>query len=431
MKSDPKNNFGFSEMIDGDSRPPAYKRAKAWIGLAIGAAFIMSAAIFLYPKGNVSFQYKTDRAQQGGLFVTVTATGELKPVNEVDVGTEVSGTIETVAVNYNDRVKTGQIMAKLNTDKLKAQVMKYQAELESAQAKLLEAKASTVETRNELSRLKHLRKVSGGKVPSQHDLDAAEAALKRALASEAAAKAQISESQATLKTYMTDLSKAIIRSPIDGIVLERKVEPGQTVAASLETPVLFTLAEDLKKMELQVDVDEADVGKVKRGQIATFSVDAYPDRKFPTQVTEVRFAPETNEGVVTYKTLLSVDNSDLSLRPGMTATADIIVKTVENALLIPNAALRFTPPKKAEQTPKRNSGLVASLFPRPPERSASKNRQDTFTDSSKQHVWMLQDGIPVSISVTLGASDGTMTEVVAGDISSELPLLVDFVRFKK
>lgn len=431
MKSGLENSKNIDEILSINDLVPAYKRAKVWGIAAIIATFIIVVVMLLYPKGNVSLQYKTDHVQQGTLIVTVTATGELKPVNEVDVGTEVSGTIKTVAVDYNDLVKAGQILAKLNTDKLEAQIMKYQAELESSHAKLLEAQANTVEKRNELKRLKNLREISGGKVPSHHDLDTAEAALKRTLASEAAAKAQISESQATLKTYKTDLAKAIIRSPVDGIVLDRKVEPGQTVAASLQTPVLFTLAEDLKKMELQVDVDEADVGKVKKGQNATFSVDAYPGRKFPTRVTEVRYAPKTNEGVVTYKTLLSVDNSDLSLRPGMTATADIIVKTVKNALLIPNAALRFAPPEKEEQAPKGNGGLVASLLPRPPERSTSEKHQNTSTDTSKQHVWTLQDDIPVAVSVTLGESDGSMTEVTAGDISPGLPLLVDFVSLQK
>jgi HlyD family secretion protein len=194
---------------------------------------------------------------------------------------------------------------------------------------------------------------------------------------------------------------------------------------------MFILAEDLAQMELHVDVDEADVGQVKEGQEATFTVDAYPDRIFSARITEVRYAPQTEEGVVTYETLLSADNSDLSLRPGMTATADIIVKKVENATLVPNVALRFTPPEQEKQVSKQSRGLVGTLLPRPPMRSSSKKQQDTPTHSSKKHVWMLQNGVPIAISVTIGASDGSMTEVVAGKINPGMSLLVDIVRSGK
>jgi HlyD family secretion protein len=387
--------------------------------------------IFFIPRNNVSLQYKTAQVQEGQLVVTVTATGELEPVNQVEVGTEVSGTIETVAVNFNDRVKAGQVLAKLDTDTLEAQVLKSQAALESARANLLQAQASVIEARNELKRLKHVQELSGGKVPSRHDLDTAEATLKRAQAEEATAKAQIAEAEATLRVNQTNLDKAVICSPINGIVLERKVEPGQTVAASLQTPVLFTLAEDLAQMELHVDVDEADVGQVKEGQDATFTVDAYPDRIFPAKITEVRFAPQTEEGVVTYETVLSADNSDLSLRPGMTATAEIIVKKVENAILVPNAALRFAPPEHEKQGAKRSRGLVGTLLPRPPMRRSPKKNQDTPTHSTDKLVWTLQDRVPVPISVRIGATDGSMTEVVAGEIKPGMSLLVDMVRSAK
>jgi HlyD family secretion protein len=431
MNSDSKNSNHINETIGLDKQTPAHKRAKVWGVAAVVAVLIAGGVIFFYPKNDVTPQYNTAQVQQGNLIVTVTATGKLEPVNQVDVGTEVSGTIETVPVNYNDRVKAGQVLAMLDTDTLEAQVLKSQASLESAQANLLEAQAGVVEARNELKRLNHVQELSGGRVPSRHDLDAAEAALNRIQAEEASAKAKIEEAKATLRVDQTNLAKAVIRSPIDGIVLERKVEPGQTVAASLQTPVLFTLAEDLAQMELHVDVDEADVGQVKQGQDATFTVDAYPDRIFSARITEVRYAPQTEEGVVTYETLLSADNSDLSLRPGMTATADIIVKKVENAILVPNVALRFTPPEQEKQVSKQSRGLVGTLLPRPPMRSSSKKQQDTPTHSSKKHVWMLRDGVPVAIPVTVGTTDGSMTEVVAGDIKPGMSLLVDIVRSGK
>jgi HlyD family secretion protein len=260
VKSDSEDNNHIHETLKLDKQTPAYKRAKVWGVAAIVAVLIAGGIIFVYPKNDVTPQYKTAQAQQGKLIVSVTATGELEPVNQVDVGTEVSGTIETVPVDYNDRVKAGQVLARLDTDTLEAQVLKSQAALESARANLLEAQAGLVEARNELKRLKHVQELSGGKVPSRHDLDAAEAALNRAQAEEASAKAQIAEAKATLSVDQTNLSKAVIRSPINGIVLERKVEPGQTVAASLQTPVLFTLAEDLAQMELHVGVDDGHSG---------------------------------------------------------------------------------------------------------------------------------------------------------------------------
>lgn len=431
MKADSDNNNHIHETLKLDKQTPAYKRAKVWGVVTLVTVLIAAVIVLVFPKNDISPQYKTAQVQQGNLIVTVTATGELEPVNQVEVGTEVSGTIETVAVNYNDRVKAGQVLARLDTETLQAQVLKSQAALESAQANLLEARASVVEARNELRRLNHVHELSGGKVPSRHDLDAAEAAFNRIQAEEVSAKAKIAEAKATLRVDQTNLAKAVIRSPINGIVLERKVEPGQTVAASLQTPVLFTLAEDLAQMELHVDVDEADVGQVKHGQDATFTVDAYPDRIFSARITEVRYAPQTEEGVVTYETLLSADNSDLSLRPGMTATADILVKKVENAILVPNVALRFTPPEQEQQDTKRTRGLVGTLLPRPPMRSTSKKHQDTPTHSRYKHVWALRDGVPVAIPVTVGTTDGSMTEVVAGEIKPGMSLLVDIVRSGK
>jgi len=430
-KSIHETNSDIRQTLGLDKQVPAYKKAWVWVVIVLITVFIAGILMVFYSNGDSSLQYKTAQVQRGNLIVTVTATGALEPVNQVDVGTEVSGTIETVPVDYNDHVKAGQVLARLDTDKLEAQVLKSQAALESAQAKLLEAQANVFETQNELKRLKHARELSGGKVPSQHDMDAAQAALKRARADEAGARAQIAEAKATLREDRTDLAKGVIRSPIDGIVLERMVEPGQTVAASLQTPVMFTLAEDLAQMELHVDIDEADVGQVREGQYATFTVDAYPDRSFPAQITEVRYAPQTVEGVVTYETLLSADNSDLSLRPGMTATADITVKAVEDALLVPNAALRFTPPAPKEKTPKPGGSLVGRLLLRRPRRSSSGKQPNRLANSSRQRVWILQNGIPVAIPVTLGATDGSMTQVLTGDVNPGLSLLVDVVRSEK
>jgi HlyD family secretion protein len=266
-------------------------------------------------------------------------------------------------------------------------------------------------------------------VPSQLDIDAAEAAFERAKADEASAVAAVSQAQATLETYQTDLFKADIRSPIDGIVLTRDVEPGQTVAAAFQAPVLFTLAEDLTKMELHVDVDEADIGQVREGQEATFSVDAYPNRIFEARIIQTRYGAQTVDGVVTYETVLEVDNSDLFLRPGMTATADITVKKVENAILVPSAALRFTPPVQQEEQSQSGGSLLSKILPGPPPQS--RQRQDVNTDKTQQRVWVLKDGQPVAVPIAVGDTDGVSTEVLKGEIEPGMAVIVDTVSAEK
>ena len=427
MKYNINSESNISQTLGIDQSKNHRKHLKRWLIIALLAIVgVTSAVVWKKVERSDSMQYQAQKVQRGNLTVTVTATGNLEPTNQVDVGTEVSGTVETVEVDYNDHVKVGQVLARLDTSKLQAQVLKSKAALESARAKVLETQATVDETRNELERLKRVWKLSDNKVPSQHDMDAAHAALQRALAAETIAKAQVSEAQATLESNETDLSKAVIHSPINGIVLTRSVEPGQTVAASLQSPVLFTLAEDLTKMELHVDVDEADVGQVKEGQEATFAVDAHPNRIFSALIAQVRYGSQTVNGVVTYKTVLNVDNSDLSLRPGMTATADITVKKIENAILLPNAALRFAPLIKEKEVTS-NGGLLSKLMPRRRHRSSQEQRKNDIVDN-KQRVWTLRDGQLIAIAIITGVTDGKMTEVVSGDIEPGMELVVDTMR---
>jgi len=320
-------------------------RLKCWVATGLAALAVLFVVFWLAGSKADEQRYVTQAVRRGNLVVTVSATGTLKPINEVDVGIEVSGTTKTVEADYNDEVKVGQVLARLDTTKLEAQALQSESALVSARAKLLEMEATVDEASSKLAQLNRVYDLSGGKMPSQSDMDTAEATLARAQAAYASQKAIVTQSEATLNANKTDLSKAVIHSPINGIVLKRSVEPGQTVAASMETPTLFTLAEDLKKMKLLVDIDEADVGQVQKGQEATFTVDAYQEQEFPASINMVRFGSETTDGVVTYKAELRLDNSDLKLRPGMTATAVITVKKIEKTLLIPNAALRFVPPK--------------------------------------------------------------------------------------
>jgi HlyD family secretion protein len=374
-----------------------------------------------------SVQFKTQPASRGNIIIQVSATGNLEPTNQVEVGSELSGIIETVEANYNDKVKVGQVLARLDTDKIEAQVLQSKAALESAKAQVLQAQATLKEKTLDLRRLKKAYELSGGKIPSRYDLDAAEAALARAQADEAGARAQMAKAQATLKAEETDLSKTVISSPINGVVLSRDVDPGQTVAASLQAPVLFTLAEDLTQMELHVDVDEADVGQVKEGQEAEFTVDASHDKTFPARITQIRYSSQNTDGVVTYETVLDVDNSNLLLRPGMTATAEITVQKVADAILVPNAALRFTPPSTNDpKEEKRPSGgtVMGKLMPHPPRRQKSSSNNKDVDPSPNKLVWTVNNGHLVPIKVETGATDGITTEIIEGAIESGMELVV-------
>jgi len=294
-------------------------------------------------------------------------------------------------------------------------------------AQLKQRMAQRVEL--QMARLDEIKELSDGKMPSKFEYDAQKAALARAHAEEAGAKAAVSQAQATVDANRSDLAKAVVHSPVNGIVLERSVEPGQTVAAQFQSPVLFTLAEDLTQMELQADVDEADVGKVKEGQDATFTVDAYPNRVFPAKITQVRFGSETVEGVVTYKTILSVDNAELQLRPGMTATAQIVVDKREAVVLVPNVALRFSPPAEEEKQDSGGGMLLSKIMPHPPRPSAAPRAANNVNNKA-QEVWVLRGGKMTAVSITKGLSDGKMTEVVTGELEPGMELITDMTGAK-
>jgi HlyD family secretion protein len=396
------------------------------IGVLLAVAAIWGLMLVVNsPRGAAdSIRYETEPVLRGDLVETVSATGTLVPVNEVEIGSEISGTMLSVEVTFNDPVTNGQVLARIDTSNLAAQVQQSESALEAARAKVLETEATLKEAEAQWARLRQVHEISGGRVPSWNELDAQEATASRAHAGVASARADVSKAQAALDVTRSDMEKAVIVSPIDGFVLSRKIEPGQTVAASFEAPVLFTLAEDLAKLELQVDVDEADVGRVREGQEATFTVDAYPDRHFPAIITQVRYGSKTTEGVVTYTTVLKVSNDDLSLRPGMTATAAITTRKAENALLVPTAALRFEPPQESAGVPEENTSgkrsLISSILPGPP----SQNRKANATRvSGPPTVHVLEGGRLRSAQVTTGLSDGIQTQVTAGSIEPGMNLV--------
>jgi len=350
--------------------------------------------------------YQTAAAARGDITVQVSATGNLKPTTQVDVGSELSGIIESVAVDANAQVRAGQVLAQLDTARLRDQADKSRSAVTSAQAQTRLAEATAHEAELTLQRLRGIARLSAGKLPAQAELDAAEAALARARAAVAGVSADTLQARAALHADETNLAKASIRSPIDGVVLARKIEPGQTVAASLQAPVLFTIAQTLSQMELDVDVDEADVGGVRDGMEATFSVDAYPARTYRARVRRVDLGSQVKDGVVSYVAVLDVDNADLSLRPGMTATAEIVTATVRDAVLVPSAALRFQP--EAQSQAQGSGSLVERLLPRMPRTAATKSSRGAH------QVWILRDGLPQAVDVVVGASDGQQTEIVSG-----------------
>jgi HlyD family secretion protein len=397
--------------------------------LVLIAAVVLAIAFFAIRGlgGNAEdVRYTTEPARRGDLTVTVTATGTLEPTNQVDVSSELSGIVRSVEVDFNDPVKVGQVVAQLDTSRLDAQVLQSKAALEAAQAHVREAERASTKPRASSRVLEHVRQLSGGKVPSvAGDHEANRPRWRERTQSRRAPKAAVTQAQATLEAQQTDLGKTTIRSPVDGIVLARNVEPGQTVASSLQAPVLFTLAEDLTHMELHVSVDEADVGQVKEGQAATFTVDAWPDRVFPANVKQVHYGSATVGGVVTYETVLIVDNSEGLLRPGMTATAEIVVREVKDAVLVPNAALRFMPPAPPEEQ-RESGGLLRALLPGPPH--FARRQPPPKKKGREQQVWTLSAGKPTEVKITTGATDGASTEVVKGAIEPGTELVVDVVQ---
>jgi HlyD family secretion protein len=351
--------------------------------------------------------------------VLVTATGSVQPTEQVDISSELSGTVRDVNVDYNSEVKSGEVLAVLDTNKLEADVKSTRAKLDSAKANVVKANADLESAQSSYERIRNLVQSN---VSTQQSLEDARYKLDSAVAAKDINEAAVLSAEADLQLADVNLAKAKIVSPIDGVILTRSVDPGATVAASLSAPVLFVIGGDLRKMELQVDVDEADVGQIAVGQKATFTVDAYPDRSFPAVIKQIRFASETTNNVVTYKAILSVDNADLLLRPGMTATADVTVEAVQNTLMVPNQALRYAPPP-AESS--RGRGLFGLL--RPPRmgpRSGGNQGGEALT-GAKRRVWVLKAGKPAPVVIQVGSSDGQFTQVVSGELKENDPLVTD------
>ena len=413
------------------------KPQKPWRKWAVRGGILLALVVILLALARcfgstAAPSYTTQNVRTGDLTVTVSATGNLKPVNQVDVGSEQSGKITDVFVDVNDRVVAGQQLAELDTRRLNDSVTLNQSQVAAALAGVAQAEASQALARATLERQESVYKLSGGRVPSKTELDSARATYRQAVASVHSAQAQVQVARSQLSTAQTNLSIAKIVTPVTGVVLSRDIEPGQTVAASLNAPVLFTIAEDLKQMEVEVSVDEADVGQVKDGQSATFTVDAFPGRSFPARVTRVNVGSNaasssssttttsTTGTVVAYTAVLSLDNADELLRPGMTATASIVTKQLQNALLVPNAALRFNPSAGGA----KSGGITSSLMPGPRRGGNRAARSVSFGAGSSQTVYVLgDDGTPQPIQVTVGDSDGSRTAITGGDLKAGMKVI--------
>ena len=404
---------------------PAWHRWGKWALVAIGVVLLLLLAYRLIFGAATTQQYATAPVRRGDLTVSVSATGKLAPTNQVTVGSQLSGLVTKVVVDVNDRVAAGQPLALIDPQQIDDQIRQQQAQIAAAQAQVGQANATLAQSRAQLNRLEEVYRLSNGRVPSRTELEAGRADLARAVAALRAQQATVTATQAQLAQSQTQRARAVIRSPVSGVVLARQIDPGATVAASFNTPTLFVIAEDLTRMKLEVAIDEADVGSVQTGQRASFTVDAFPGRTFPAQIARVDLgsnltvsaASSTTTSttsatgqVVSYAADLTVANPSGQLRPGMTATADIVTSDRKNVLLVPNAALRFKP-----ATAGQGGGVAGSLTFGPrrgrPERTATVGR------GGRQTVYVKgADGQPQPVQVTTGDSDGSMTEILGGNL---------------
>ena len=375
------------------------RRRTIWIGgivLLAGAAAVISTGSARRTTGGST--YETVKADRGRIVSRVTASGTLSALVTVQIGSQISGRIQDLYVDFNSPVRRGQVLARIDPQLLRAEVERARANLAAAEGNLARARAQAVDARRQHERAKALSRED--RLIAQADLETAEANAQAADAQVQAMQGATEQARAALNQAEVNLGYTTITSTIDGIVISRNVDVGQTVAASLQAPTLFTIAQDLRKMQVDTNVSEADVGKLRPGMPATFIVDAYTGETFRGVIRQIRNAPQTLQNVVTYDAVIDLDNPDLKLRPGMTANVTFINAEKENALRVPSAAFRFRPPAE-----------IAVTAPRP--------------EPDRRTLWVLRDGRPRPIAVRTGVTDGSFTEVVEGDLREGDPLITE------
>ena len=393
----------------------------------IAALLLVGGAGFAYWRlGGAAKEpgYLTTPASKGNVRQVVSSTGTLQAVVTVLVGSQISGTIDKLSADFNTKVKAGQVVVQLNQDKFKAAVDQAKANLLAAQATYLKNKVSVTDALRTLERNRELRKRD---VMAQSELDASQTAYDAAVAQLEVSQAQIAQAQAAVNQNMVDFNNTVIRSPVDGIVISRNVDVGQTVAASLSAPTLFSIANDLAKMEVHTSVDEADVGNISEGQQVSFTVDAFPARRFRGKVFQVRNAPTTIQNVVTYDAVVRIDNKELLLKPGMTANVQFLVSEKEDALTVPNMALRFKPPEEKNEAQELLRQEQSRAAPQVGARRTSRGGAGGAAEARRVRlgkIYVLKDGKAQPLEVQLGITDGSKTEVVSGKLAENDPVII-------
>jgi HlyD family secretion protein len=370
--------------------------------IIIGSVVVIALAVvlfFVFKNSDSKQKFVTDKIARGNIKSTVSATGTVNAVTTVQVGTQVSGTIQKLFVDFNSPVKKGQLLAQIDPAIFESQVGQARANLLSARANLEKSQVMLRDTKTTLERNKILYAKN---FISKSDLDTSETNYLSAIAQIKVSEAQIQQTQAALDSSAINLKYAKILSPVNGTVISRNIDIGQTVAASFQTPTLFTIAQDLTKMQIDTSVDESDIGKVKAGQKAAFTVDAYPESTFNGEVSVVRNAPINVSNVVTYNAVIIVDNTDLKLKPGMTANVSVETESKQNVLLVPNAALRFKPAT-----------------------AAANLDQKTAKGPKGPGVWILENNKPKNVKIKTGISDSNYTEVTSGELTEGQQIITD------
>jgi len=399
----------------------------------VGAVLLLSAlglAGFFYFKQPPKAQFKTLKVERGSIVSAVSATGTLNAVVTVQVGTQVSGTLSKLYVDFNSQVKKGQPIAQIDPALFASAVQQARGNALNAEANLDKARVTLADAGRTLGRNRELLKEG---IIAQADLDVALTAYESALTGVKSAQAVLMQTRGALRQAETNLNYATIRSPVDGIVVSRNVDVGQTVAASFQTPTLFTIAQDLTKMQIETSVDESDISRLKVGQPASFTVDAYPELQFEGTVVQIRNAPIVTQNVVTYVAVIGVGNQDLKLKPGMTANVSVQTMKKDDLLKIPSAALRFKPKtgkdgkdgKGARSGNGKGTGDPAAVGSR-----GGRKQGDAKGGSGNapgQTVYLLREGTPVPVSIGTGISDGGFVEVAGGELKEGDDVIVEQV----
>lgn len=390
-------------------------RRRGWLYTLLVAIAVLAglAAYQWYTASPARVEYVAEPAAPADLTVEVSATGTLQPLTQVDISSELSGIVRSVSASENQQVKKGNVLAALDTSRLQVQIERAEASAKVAAANVETARVTMNENEQALTRAAELARRG---MTTQQALETATAARDRAKAALDSAEANLAIANADLKAQQTDLDKSTIYAPIDGIVLTRSVDPGQTVASSLQAPVLFVIAADLKSMELKAAIDEADIGQVRPGQQARFTVDAFPDRRFDAAIRDISYASVTTDGVVTYDARLEVDNDELLLRPGMTATVSVVTKQAKDVLTVPSAAFRYRP-----ATVRQGGDFsLLSMFTGRMRRPGGNQRDPQRPTDGTRMLYVLKDGTPRPAAVRVGATDGERTEILSGIAAGDL-----------